>query len=1181
MSAKYKSPSFLLPNELNTSTNPLNTDGDPATGTGVNSLYSMDFNGSSDFIDLGKGLKSTFDAATKASVSLWFRASVISPSTAAVLFQQESVDAGDNWSFVIRFSTSGKLQTGIKVGSSFPLATYTTGLTAGDWYNVVSVYESSTLKLYLNGVKVAENLSTSSPLVTSSSNAKAIVGATAAPNRYFNGQIDEVAIFNRALNTTEIAALYDGTGSNIRPSNLIASNLNPVAYYPLGEQAQNTGYVGSGNPGNPNTLSNVWQFPNGVLQDYVMDFDGATVGDYIDAGDIPLEGVYTISFWINPEVSPSLIYFLLDKGDGSSNISVRVTQRSSNAIRFQIGSTYLESADTLTNNSWNNVILIANGSSSKIYINNGAASTGTLPTAPNTTQSLLIGTDEDKQDNYYFNGQMSNVVVWNSDQSTNRANIYNNGSPQTTYTVTPQNWWKLNATSVYTPSAPNYTTALDFGGSQNVNTNYTGLDGLSKATISLWVRPDTASANGTIFNARDGSNVGMNCQFFTSKTYLYFTGSINIISANYTPPFSDNLWVNLVIVFDGTLTGNDRIKLYANGETKVIDTYNGAIPAVLPTSSTSLKIAESFNGQVSNFAIFNSALTSSQVSTLFNFGTPQDAISFSPEAWWELNNITTGVEDSSGNGNDGTNNGAVEVPSGVAVIPSWKITDASGTANGVSTTLPSSALQQSDLQFDSPYSNYSLSFDGTGDYIDCGNDSVLTPANAISISLWVKTIDTRNFRGLIDKWNGTSSTGYMIDLGPSGANQGKARFSIGAQTSLSTTVTINDGDWHHVVVTCNNSIGFIYLDGLQNNTASLTLSDISNSDNLKIAGDNASTFHLDGKIDETAIWNTALTDAQILEIYNSGRPKDLSSFSGTAPTNWWRLGENAFFAGNVFTTPNSISGSPNGIGSGTVNTMISADAPGTYANGIGTNLHIEDRVGDAALSVANSQSYNMIPDDKVPYVPGYVGAQITNASEMAFNGADEYFDTGSNTIGQLQVMSASAWFKETQNASANTALVANNGSTNKGWAIWVDGAKIRWQVADGTGSVSWTETVLQNFRTFAPLNQWNHVCCTFDGYYSKIYINGVLRETWTATPTPYVVDYSGNVGNLTIARRSYSNSGFFRGQIDEVAIFDKALTADQVKFDLYEPTALVGGVKKTADIENNTNLPTPVAWYRM
>ena len=41
MSAKYKSPSFLLPNELNTSAN-------PANDTGINSLYSMDFNGELD-----------------------------------------------------------------------------------------------------------------------------------------------------------------------------------------------------------------------------------------------------------------------------------------------------------------------------------------------------------------------------------------------------------------------------------------------------------------------------------------------------------------------------------------------------------------------------------------------------------------------------------------------------------------------------------------------------------------------------------------------------------------------------------------------------------------------------------------------------------------------------------------------------------------------------------------------------------------------------------------------------------------------------------------------------------------------------------------------------------------------------------------------------------------------------
>ena len=37
-------------------------------------------------------------------------------------------------------------------------------------------------------------------------------------------------------------------------------NLNPLAYYPLGEQAQMQGYLG-------NEASSEWQFPNGVLQD--------------------------------------------------------------------------------------------------------------------------------------------------------------------------------------------------------------------------------------------------------------------------------------------------------------------------------------------------------------------------------------------------------------------------------------------------------------------------------------------------------------------------------------------------------------------------------------------------------------------------------------------------------------------------------------------------------------------------------------------------------------------------------------------------------------------------------------------------------------------------------------------------------------------------------------------------
>jgi hypothetical protein len=49
------------------------------------------------------------------------------------------------------------------------------------------------------------------------------------------------------------------------------------------------------------------------------------------------------------------------------------------------------------------------------------------------------------------------------------------------------------------------------------------------------------------------------------------------------------------------------------------------------------------------------------------------------------------------------------------------------------------------------------------------------------------------------------------------------------------------------------------------------------------------------------------------------------------------------------------------------------------------------------------------------------------------------------------------------------------------------------------------------------------------------------------------------------------------GDIDEVAVFDYALTPKQIKQDIYNAST----TGKTADLNNNSNLTAPVAWYRM
>mgnify|MGYP001085351816 FL=1 len=65
MSAKYKSPSFLLPNELNTSAN-------TANDTGINSLYSMNFDASSStYVDLG--IITEINGLSNFSFSVWIK----------------------------------------------------------------------------------------------------------------------------------------------------------------------------------------------------------------------------------------------------------------------------------------------------------------------------------------------------------------------------------------------------------------------------------------------------------------------------------------------------------------------------------------------------------------------------------------------------------------------------------------------------------------------------------------------------------------------------------------------------------------------------------------------------------------------------------------------------------------------------------------------------------------------------------------------------------------------------------------------------------------------------------------------------------------------------------------------------------------------------------------------------
>ena len=92
----------------------------------------------------------------------------------------------------------------------------TTGLTLNQWHHLAATYDGAEVNIYING-----SLDVSDPTaVTPATNTKPLVfGSLGDNSRFFQGLIDEVEIFNRALSAAEIRAIFDaGSAGKVKPA---------------------------------------------------------------------------------------------------------------------------------------------------------------------------------------------------------------------------------------------------------------------------------------------------------------------------------------------------------------------------------------------------------------------------------------------------------------------------------------------------------------------------------------------------------------------------------------------------------------------------------------------------------------------------------------------------------------------------------------------------------------------------------------------------------------------------------------------------------------------------------------------------------------------------------------------------------------------------------------------------
>jgi hypothetical protein len=710
-------------------------------------------------------------------------------------------------------------------------------------------------------------------------------------------------------------------------------------------------------------INDQWRLPNAwngsesnvnKQSNYSMDFDGS---NYISLpSSLDLGTNSTISLWFKSDSGntnntilgeDSYQYdYLLQIASGSNEAAIRI----GGIVKPFTGITEINDGN------WNHWCIVRNGDSVELFINNSSKGTQTGYGTGTNTKFEKIGAEGDNQ--FPITGKIDAVSVFDYALSASQiTTLYGSSStgignpmslspkPVAYYPLGDQD--AFNGANYLVPNSSLKDYVFDFNGSNNY-INIASAGGIAlmntgvSSTVSLWVYP-TGTGTRVLFEQQSPGRYVI----YQSGTSLFFYP--NSARASFTNLIL-NQWYNVITIVDGS-----NSKFYVNGnEVGTSTSYTPVNTLGVLQFGRYPGGTQYFEGKLSNVQIFNTALPatgSNSVETLYNNGSPLTSMSgfTSLQGWWKLDASAT--YDSS--------------------TTTWTIPDDSTNSNdGTSSGMTQANLVQSDLSFTSGYSPYALDFDSaSSDYIQC---STLTNYDDgdFSVSIWLYRESGVLYGRVIG--NSTASSRAGFDIATINTNILFSRRTPTKQASTNYIDILTYNTWHNVVGTYNDSTGDLklYLDGVLKITVSATSSSIPYSSVELAMGTTATVPHsqfLSGKLSNASIWNTALTSAQVTEIYSEGIPQNLLNHSAVSSlVSWWQLGSNSSF--NTNWTVLDEKGSNNGTSVNMTEADI-VDGVGSYANGLSSGMGGDEVIGDAPYSTANALSVNMDVLDRVEDTP--------------------------------------------------------------------------------------------------------------------------------------------------------------------------------------------------------------------
>ncbi|ROS78682.1 LamG-like jellyroll fold domain-containing protein [Cellulomonas sp. PhB143] len=405
----------------------------------------------------------------------------------------------------------------------------------------------------------------------------------------------------------------------------------------------------------------------------------------------------------------------------------------------------------------------------------------------------------------------------------------------------------------------------------------------------------------------------------------------------------------------------------------------------------------------------------------------------------------------------------------------------------------------------------SMAFDGATAY--AYSDALAPAPSTYTVETWFKTTSTRGGK-IIGYGNGVPNTLGTAGTQLSGnydrhvymTDDGKLVFGAytGSTVTVSSGKSYNDGQWHAVVASQGASGMTLYVDGVRvgrNSNASAQ----TYSGSWRVGGDNISGWpsqpssnFFAGEIDETAVYPTVLPAATVRSHFDaSGRSVDVPSAPtdsyGAAvysadPDFFWRLDDSS---------PATAKDSSAYANTGTYGGLVTTGHGGALESGTA-----------ATFAPASSSDGGTIASD----------VQVSNPKDYSL---EMWFESTSGSGGKL------IGFGDNKNGLSSNydrhVFLRDDGRLVFG--TWTGAANI------ATSPASYTD------------GRWHHMVATQSSTAGmSLYVDGDLVAS---NPQTTAQDYSGywKVGGDPTWD---SSSPYFSGDIDEVAVYGKVLTANQV-----------------------------------